>query len=141
MIEPEKMIQTAAEERFVRTYIRRERRDRLLYELTNPKKRNRGLERFCHRAAELLDPGKIRLKGENLTRLPEFGIFVREQDGSCLLLSPDAALDGRMLPFREALDAAVFWPDAVILIGEGFAVVFEEPEKTGREQYLLTEKK
>ena len=141
MAETERPAEAAAEERFVRTYLRRDRQDRLLYELTTPKKRNRGLERFCHRAADLLDPGKIRLQGENMTRSPAFQAVMKERGGSCLLLSPDASLDGLTLPLREALDTAVFWPDAVILVGEGFAVVFGEPEKNGRDQFLLTERK
>ena len=129
----------SAEERFVRTFIRKERRERLLYELTTPKKRSRGLERVCHGAGDLLDPGKIRLRGEDMDRSPAFQVFVEEHDGSCLLLSPDASLDGLSVSFREAAGIAAAWPDAVVVIGEGFALVYGEPEKGGREKVLLTE--
>lgn len=38
----------SAEKHFVQTFIRRNRRERLLYELTTPKKRMDGVSRFCH---------------------------------------------------------------------------------------------
>ena len=53
------------EARFAAKYLRREKRERLLHELTDPKKRYRGLDRFCHHAGELIDPKKIAL---SLTR-------------------------------------------------------------------------
>lgn len=46
------------EARFAAKYLRREKRERLLHELTDPKKRYRGLDRFCHHAGELIDPKK-----------------------------------------------------------------------------------
>ena len=45
----------SAEERFVRSFVVKERQERLLYELTRPKKRYDGLSRFCHTAEQLLD--------------------------------------------------------------------------------------
>ena len=71
----------AAEERFVRTYIRKNRRERLLYELTAPKKRYAGLERFCHGAGDLLDPEKIRLQEDNPERQPLFEALLRRIPG------------------------------------------------------------
>ena len=128
-----------AEERFVRTYIRKNRRERLLYELTSPKKRYRGLDRFCHGAGDLLDPAKIRLQGDNPERQPLFGALLR-RDEPCILLSPDPWLDGQRLRFSEA------WPqvrgslDAVILLGPDFAVVRQEAMPGGQGLFLLTEK-
>ena len=62
----------AEERRFVRSFIRESRRDRLLFELTTPKKRSAGAGRFCHQAEEFLDPSAIMLKGPDLERQPEF---------------------------------------------------------------------
>ncbi len=56
---------TTAEERFVNSFIRKERRRRLLYELSTPKKRYAAVDRFCHQAEELLVPAKIALRGED----------------------------------------------------------------------------
>ena len=94
----------AAEERFVRTYIRKNRRERLLYELTTPKKRYRGISRFCHRAKDLLDPAFLVAEGEDLERLPAFRQFVREHSGPCLLLSPYPWLDEEIMPLEKAVE-------------------------------------
>ena len=56
------------EERFVKAFIRKSHRERLLYELTTPKKRYAGVSRFCHHAKDLLDPSKILMEGEDLER-------------------------------------------------------------------------
>ena len=59
---------------FVQTFIRKDRRERLLYELTTPGKRYDGISRFCHQAKGLLDPAKIIMEGEDLDRHPEFDL-------------------------------------------------------------------
>lgn len=61
-----------AERRFVQSFIRKNRRERVLFELTTPEKRYDGVSRFCHQAEELLDPTKIAMQGEDLDRRPEF---------------------------------------------------------------------
>ena len=127
------------ETRFVRSFIRKDRQERLLYELTTPEKRYRGVSRFCHRAGELLDRRTILLQGEDLDRRPEFRRFVERHDAPCLVLSPDFDPDEQWLPLKAAVDRAVFCCDAVLILGNDFAVVFGEPDKGGREKYLLSE--
>lgn len=125
------------EARFAADYIRREKRERLLHELTDPKKRDRGLDRFCHHAGELIDPRKIALQGDDLARQPAFQAFVAAHPGPCALLSPDPWLDGQTLPLTQAAELAFCSADASILLGEGFALVNGEAVKGGREHYLL----
>ena len=127
-----------AERRFVAAFICKERRERLLYELTTPAKRYRGISRFCHGAGGLLDPARIAMHGEDLDDRPAFADFVARHDEVCLVLSPDPALDGRQLPLRDAVVQAMVCPDAVLILGDTFAVVFAEAMKGGREKYLLT---
>ncbi len=129
-----------AEHEFVRSFVRKNRRDRLLHELTTPQKRYAGLSRFCHHAEQLLDPAKTVMNGEDMDRRPEFRQFVREHAGDCFVMSPDPWMDGRTLPLKEAVDGAVICPDAVVIAGKGFAVVFGEPMKGGRGKYLLSGK-
>ena len=129
-----------AERRFVAAFICKERRERLLYELTTPGKRYGGISRFCHRAGELLDMSKVLMKGEDLDRRPEFVRFVQQHDEVCLVLSPDSFLNEQVLPLAEAAAEASMCPDAVLIIGSTFAIVFGEPMKGGRDKYLLSEK-
>lgn len=123
-------------DRFVRLFIRKERRERLLYELTRPEKRAAGLERFCHQSRALLDPGMIRMEGENLERLAAFRRFVEGRGELCLVLSPDCYLDGCLLPPEQAAMRC----DAALILGSDFAVVLGEAVKGGRDKFLLTEK-
>ena len=128
-----------AERHFVHSFIRKNRRDRLLYELTDPEKRYEGVSRFCHQAGELLDRSKILMQGEDLDRRPEFGRFIREHNEICFVLSPDFYMDEQFLPLEDAVQKAVICPDAVLIMGSTFAIVFGEPMKGGRGKYLLTE--
>ncbi len=127
------------EQHFVQAFIRKNRRDRLLYELTTPEKRYEGVSRFCHRAKDLLEPSKIIMEGEDINRRPEFEQFVRQHDEICFVLSPDFYMDEQFLPFRDAVDQAIICLDAILIIGSSFAVVFGEPMKGGRGKFLLSE--
>ena len=127
------------ERHFVQAFIRKNRRDRLLYELTTPEKRYEGFSRFCHRAKDLLEPSKIIMEGEDINRRPEFEQFVRQHDEICFVLSPDFYMDEQFLPFRDAVDQAIICLDAILIIGSSFAVVFGEPMKGGRGKFLLSE--
>ena len=126
------------EKHFVKSFIRKARQDRLLYELTEPKKRHDGISRFCHQAEDLLDPARILMKGEDLDRRPAFERFIREHDEPCFVLSPDFYMNEQLLPVKDAVSGAVMCPDAVLIMGSSFAIVFGEPMKGGRGKYLLS---
>ena len=128
------------ERRFVQSFIRKNRRDRILHELTTPEKRYDGVSRFCHQAKELLDPSRIIMEGEDLDRRPEFERFVRQHDEICFVLTPDLCTEEQFLPLRDAVQRAVISLDAFIIMGSTFAIVFGEPMKGGRGKYLLSEK-
>ena len=127
-------------EQFVNQFIRKSRRERLLYELTTPSKRYEGLSRFCHQSKELIDPAMILMEGEDLERSSGFLSFLHGHDTECLVLSPDYSLDGASVLLSEAVEKAVSCFDAVLILGKGFAVVFGEVMKGGRGKYLLVDK-
>ena len=128
------------ERRFVESFIVKNRSERLLYQLTTPEKRCEGVSRVCHWAKDLLDPNRIIMEGEDLERRPEFENFVKAHDEMCLVLSPDFYVDEQFLPLNDAVKQAVLSFDAVLILGNGFAVVFGEVMKGGRGKYLLSEK-
>ena len=130
----------SAENYFVKTYIRKERQERLLFQLTSSKKRYEGLDRFCHNSYDLIDKRKIVLEGDDLDRQKDFLKFTDKHDRPCLIISPDSFIDGEVMNLKEAVAVAVNLFEAVIIIGSGFAIVFGEVEKGGREEYLLSEK-
>ncbi len=128
-----------AEKYFADTFIRKNRRERILYELTKPEKRYDCLNRFCHQAKELLDSSKVIMEGNDLNQSRGFTDFVIRHGGLCCVLSPDPFIDGQILPLQDAVDKAVVCPDAAIIVGNTFAIVFGEPMKGGRDKYLLSE--
>ncbi len=128
-----------AEKHFVQKFIRRSRRERLFFELTTPERRYDGVSRFCHQSKELLDPSKIIMEGDDIDRSPEFVCFMRQHDEICCVLSPDYSLDERFVPLKEAVSKAIICPDAVLILGSTFAIVFSEPMKGGRSKFLLSE--
>ena len=125
------------QEEFVRKYVRKRYRDRLLYELNEPEKRTEGLDRFAHQVKDLLDEKRIVLSDSNLENSKSFADFMQDRDKHCLLLSADLELDGRELELDDAIKAALFSFDAVIIVGADYALVFAEPGKGGRDKYLL----
>ena len=128
-----------AEKYFADTFIRNSRRERILYELTKTEKRSDCLNRFCHQAKQLLDSSKIVMEGDDMDQSREFTDFVIRHDGLCCVLSPYPFIDGRILPLQDAVDKAVVCPDAAIIVGNTFAILFGEPMKGGRDKYLLSE--
>ncbi len=131
----------SAEEHFVNTFIKKNRRERLLLELKDEKKRYRGISRFCHTSEDLLDQAKIIMSGKDMETLPGFADFIRQHDENCLVLSLFPFIDGEQLPLKEAVEQAVMCPDAVLILGSSFALVYGEPEKGGRDRYLLSEER
>ena len=57
-----------------------------------------------------------------------------------MILSPDSFIDESSMDLNEALEAAKMSFDASIILGDGFAVIFSEAEKGGRDRFLLSEK-
>ena len=124
---------------FIETFVKKEKRERLRHELSHPNKRYAGLDRFCHQAEAFLDQRKIHLQGNDLERQMEFVSFVGKHKGQCLILAADVYPDGQTMELEEALSFATKWTEAVIIIHHGFAIVFGEAMKGGRDKYLLLE--
>ncbi len=128
------------EKDFVQNYIVKNRRERLLYELTTEKKRYQGLDRFCHECDTLLDPKKIVLKGNDVRREKDFGKYVKGHDETCIILSPDPSLDSLKMSLNDALETIKYSLDASIVLGKGICIVRSEAMKQ-TDEYLLLEKR
>ena len=127
--------------RFVRLFIRKERRERLLWELTRPRTPAAGLVRFCHSSRALIDPRAILMEGGDLERRDAFRRFLAAREGLCFVLSPDFCPDGALLPPERAVALAAMSCDAALILGSDFAVVFGEAEKGGRDKLLLSDER
>ncbi|MBQ1483142.1 MAG: hypothetical protein IIZ28_06180 [Erysipelotrichaceae bacterium] len=126
------------QEAFILSYVRKQRRERLSYELNSDKKRYEGLERFCHQAEDLLDPCRIILSGTDLFKRKEFLTFIeKHRKEDCFLLSPDAAFDQKEGKLEDVMEELFYCMDACMLIGKDFAYVRQEAMKGGTLQFLL----
>ena len=94
-----------AEEYFATTFLNRSRKNRLLAELTKPRKRYRGLDRFCHGTPDLIDLRQVLMYGPDLERRPDFETFVKEHEETVTILSPEPAADLPQAPvcFRHSV--------------------------------------
>ena len=126
------------EKRFVKSFIRKSRQERLLYELTKPDKRYDGLSRFCHQTDSFIDNSKLLMSGTNLRNSAEFTNFIKKHNVICHIMSPDYAYDNLDLPLIEALKQLFYCLDASIILGDVFAIITIEAEKKGQMQYVLT---
>ncbi|MBQ3295447.1 MAG: hypothetical protein IJH00_03060 [Erysipelotrichaceae bacterium] len=131
----------STEEYFIKTFIRKSRQERLFHELTNEKKRYRGIDRFCHQASGLIDLSKVVMKDDDLVSGNAFEKFIEKHEQDCYVLSTDSFLNERMISLQEAVDQANMSTEAVLIIGKGFAIVFGEAMKKGRDRFLLAEEK
>ena len=81
--------QVLSESAFVEKFASPARKERLLHELTDPRKRYRGLDRFCHQTGELIARDNILLQGKDLAQQSAFRRFVERHDAECAIFSPD----------------------------------------------------
>ena len=123
------------EESFIRKYIKKQRRDRIYYELTNTKKRKDAIGRFCHNAEDFLDRRKITYQGTDMAEGIE--LINRFSEKECYTISWDDEIDGGVYPALEAIDKINAVGMASIAIFENFCIVKTEQEQGPAEIFLL----
>ena len=126
---------------FAEVFIRKDRRERILYELKDPKKRYRALDRFSHDSENLLDPKKIVLASHDLSREKDFPKYLKDHREECIILSTDPYIDGIQTVLQDAMQYARMSTEAAIILGEGIAIVKTEAMKKDTMEYLLLERK
>lgn len=126
---------------FTEIFIRKDRRERILHELKDPKKRYRALDRFSHNTKDLLDPKKIMLSSHDLSRDKDFLKYTKDHEEECIILSTDPYIDGIHTAIQDALHYARMSTEAAIVLGEGIAIVKSEAMKKDTMEYLLLERK
>ena len=128
------MMNVEIEKRFVKEYIKKNRRDRMLYELNNAKKRINAIGRFCHRAADYLIASKIVYKGTSLEQGIEILNVAHSKE--CYLISYDD-IDGKVLAPMEAMERIESCGMASIAIFTDFCVIKTEQSVGPAEVFCL----
>lgn len=131
----------ATEERFVRTFVSKQRRERLLLELVTPSRRQTGILRFCHSAAPVIDFRTLVYRGKKLKREDmERLLLPHAERGMCYAISTNETIDGRFLPISEALDSLLGFGMPSILICAHAALIECEQEQGAAEKLILVER-
>ena len=102
-------------ETFIQNFILKDRRERSLFELNNPQKRNLFVGRFNHGWATLIDMRKMTLipKKENQYNFVKDNLKIKDTD-LCYLISCYDDIDNEIMNFKQAFDKS--W-------GRGFATL------------------
>ncbi len=125
----------AIEESFVNSYIIKNKRDRLLFELCGKKRRD-GIGRFSHFADNLLIEAKIKLKGQYI--LEDLRHVVATTDNhKCYVISYSEELDGKEFNKDEVLDLISNCGMPSIVVLDNFAIIQTEQEQGPAIKYLL----
>ncbi len=123
------------EEEFVDTYIVKNKRERLLFELQG-KKRSDAIGRFCHRTDELLMNEKVKVKGPYI--LDEIEARIRASStGMCYVISFFPELDGKVFRKKEVMEKIIGRGMPSIAIFDDFAIIETEQEQGPAMKYIL----
>lgn len=126
-----------AEKSFVKRFIKKEKQDRLLFELSG-KKRQHGIERFCHNAEDMVDTERIVYSGNSL--FPDEILKITKQykvPESCYIIAYQKELDKKYVSFEDALGLVLGNGMAAIIICNDFAVIETEQYSGTPFRYIL----
>ena len=123
------------EENFVNSYIIKNKRNRLFFELCGKKRRD-CIGRFSHCADSLLIEAKIKIKGQYiLNELRD--IIAKANCKKCYVISYFEELDGKEFSKDEVLDLISNCGMPSIVIFDNFAIIQTEQEQGPAIKYLL----
>lgn len=125
------------EKSFVKRFIKKTKQDRLLFELSG-KKRQHGIERFCHNTEDLIDTERIAYSGNNLF-LDEILRIIKQYKvpESCYIIACQKELDKKHVSFEDALGLVLGNGMAAIIICNDFAVIETEQYSGTPFRYIL----
>lgn len=114
-----------AEAEFIRCCICKNKRDRLLLELSDEKRRARAINRFAHTAEDFLMMNKLVISGSKLSKAQ---ILSALKEGSKSDLCHVIMVDGSTMETSAALAVeAVYGEETAIVIAENAVYVETEP--------------
>ena len=123
------------EENFVNSYIMKNKRERLLFELWG-KKRSHGIGRFSHCTDNLIDDSKIKLKGQYISKDLR-DIIATTNCHKCYVISYFEEFDGKEFNKDEILDLMLGCGMPSIAIFDDFAIIETEQAQGPAIKFLL----
>ena len=123
------------ENEFINLFISKDYKERLLYELNSPKKRDVGLDRFCHDFYKMISKRALVESNKILTK-KDLSLFFNQTREVFMLSSKFT--NGAMVSLNEAFDYLQNEYYFLILYANNRAVVKAEYEGGKSEVYVLT---
>lgn len=123
------------EESFVNSYIIKNKRDRILFELCGKKRRD-GIGRFSHCADNFLIETKVKLKGQHIAKDLQ-DVVAKTNSLNCYVISYSEELDGKEFNKDEILNLILGCGMPSIAIFDNFAIIETEQEQGPAVKYLL----
>lgn len=120
---------------FVETFINKNKKDRLIYELRSNKKRENAIMRFCHNEKSIINENKIVKISKGKVDYSEFVNFFANEK-KCYYLSLNY-LDGIYLNIDEAYKLLLEEYLSVIIYISGKAIIKNEVEGSYVNYYFL----
>ena len=117
------------EQEFIKKYIDKVYRERLLLELSSAKRRTKALSRFSHNVEEILNKNTIKKTVTNFSD-------IKENDKTVYIISWDEN-DGTQISFADAIKYCEAAYTSVVLIGKTFALIKEETEGGQSKMFYL----
>ncbi len=127
------------ERRFVQCFVRREKRERLLFELAG-KKRREGIGRFCHGAEDLLMKEKIIASGPLSLSAVQSLVQRCAKGQSAYVCAYNPELDGLRVSGPEAVKGVLGNGMAAVIIFDSLVIVETEQAAGTPKRYVLREK-
>lgn len=133
------MTEKEIEKNFVNTYIIKNRRERIIFELSNPKKREDALSRFCHEALTYLMESMIIYQGNKVSHA-ELLSMIREhtKEKQCYVIAYNEYLDQKFMENQNAINEVIGNGMAAIMIWDNIVIVETEQEQGPAMKYVLS---
>ncbi|MDO4731443.1 MAG: hypothetical protein Q4B14_04875 [Clostridia bacterium] len=125
------------EKLFIERFIKKNRQDRLLFELSG-KKRQNGIGRFCHYTEDLIKPDRIVASGNKLYSDEILSVAEKYNvSGLCYIIAYNKNLDRKTCTLNDALNLVLGNGMAGIIICDNLVVIETEQSFGTPTRYIL----
>lgn len=126
------------EDFFVRTYIMKNRQDRILHELCHEKKRVNALSHFCHSSNEYIKKSKIIYEGNDISISELQKHIDSTKEKQCYVMSYDKTLDAKWFKKDEVLALIIGRGMPSIAVFKHLAIIETEQIQGPARKFVLT---
>lgn len=123
---------------FIQNFIRKNKRERLQFELSSEGRRQNGISRFDHDTMKYIDERKLIYSGNNISwgALKEM-IYQNTNERKCYIISYYKEIDQTMIKVEDLFDCVIGLGRASIMIFTNMAIIETEQTQGPAMKYVL----